>query len=261
MMVGEPFIAIDNCTRPLGGELLCSMLTQDKVSPRILGFSKAPPVSTGAFAAANGNNLEISGDLIRRSVRSQIDAKVEQPENRSFNSDPVTEAMNGRPALVAAALTILRAYQVAGLPAKPKPLGSFEAWSERVRGALMWLGCADPVESMNELRKADPVRESIRGVMGEWDAAFHSRHVTVAEVIRGATEMRESDYGGKPEIALPDFRDVLMDIVGRGGVLNARALGNWLSSKQNTIVDGRQFARMGERDGVAVWALKEEPGK
>lgn len=146
LMTGEPFIAIDNCTRPLGGELLCSMLTQEKVSPRILGESKAPPISTGAFNTANGNGLIIKGDLTRRTLRSRIDAKIEQPETRAFAFDPVEKAMKNRPALVVAALTVLRAYHVAGRPEKPLPLGSFEAWSDLVRGALMWLGAADPVE-------------------------------------------------------------------------------------------------------------------
>jgi putative DNA primase/helicase len=255
LLVGEPFISIDNVTRPLGGELLCSMLTQDKVSPRILGFSKAPPVSTGAFGTANGNNLEILGDLIRRSVRSQIDAKVEQPEDRSFASDPVVDAMAGRAAYVVAALTALRAYHVAGMPGKPKPLGSFDGWSDRVRGTLIWLGYADPVASMAEMRRSDPVREQVRGIMGEWGAAFQSRNVTIAEVIREATAVSEPEYGGRPEPANPSLRDALMDIAGRGGAINARALGAWLSSKLNTIVDGRQFARMGERRSVAVWAL------
>jgi hypothetical protein len=48
-----------------------------------------------------------------------------------------------------------------------------------------------------------------------------------------------------------------MAVAGRGGALNGRILGNWLDSKQNTIVDGLQFVRMGERRSVAVWALKE----
>jgi len=257
LMTGEPFIAIDNCTRPLGGELLCSMLTQEKVSPRILGVSKAPPISTGAFNTANGNGLVIKGDLTRRTLRSRIDAKIEQPEIRAFAFDPVEKAMKNRPALVVAALTILRADHVAGRPEKPLPLGSFEAWSDLVRGALMWLGAADPVESMNELRKSDPVREAIRAVMGQWFEAAHSQNVTSAEIIKLATETRENAYGSKFEPVRPDFRDALMEVAGRGGALNGRALGNWLEAKQNTIIDGLQFVRMGNRKGVAVWALKE----
>jgi hypothetical protein len=252
LMAGEPFIAIDNCTRPLGGDLICSMLTQEKVSPRILGLSKSPPISTGAFVAANGNNLVIRGDLTRRTLRCRIDAKVEQPENRVFRNDPVNDAMEKRADLVVAALIILRAYHVVGRPKKPSPLGSFEAWSDLIRGALMWLGAADPVDSMNELRKSDPVREAMRAVMGQWYSIIGSQSVTSAEIIGRAVETHLGEF------VHADFRDALMVVAGKGGMLNGRALGNWLESKQDTIVDSRQIMRMGNRQGVALWALWKE---
>jgi hypothetical protein len=41
---------------------------------------------------------------------------------------------------------------------------------------------------MNQLRKSDPVLETLRAVMGEWNAAIGPESVTVAHVIREATE-------------------------------------------------------------------------
>ena len=163
-----------------------------------------------------------------------MDAKVEQPENRPFEFDPVEVAIRNRPNLVVAALTILRAYHVAGRPNKLKPLGSFEAWSDLVRSALVWLGEADPVKSMNQLRKKDPVLEEARSIMEQWREAFGDR-VTVAEVVRYATEMRQSYERAEP--AHPDFRDALMAVAGRGNILSGKALGNWLSAQQDKIVD------------------------
>ena len=248
LMAGEPFIAIDNCTAPLGGDLICSMLTQERVSPRILGYSKAPSLSTGAFIAATGNNLAIKGDLIRRTMLSRIDANMEQPENRVFASDPVATAKARRAELVIAALTVLRAYHVAGRPKKPNPLGSFERWSDLVRGALIWLGAADPVESMNQLRRSDPVLEQIRAVMGQWRAAVGGQNATAADIIREAIDTSDG--------VKSDLREALMAVAGRGGALSGKALGIWLQAHQDRIVDGLYFARMGERQGVAVWALK-----
>jgi hypothetical protein len=263
LMTGAPFIAIDNCTQPLSGDLLNSMLTQDEVSPRILGKSEAPSVSTGAFVTATGNGLVIKGDLIRRTLLCRIDAKVEQPENRPFKCDPVMEAMERRPAFIVAALTMLRAYHVAGQPAKPTPLGSFEAWSDLVRGALMWVGAADPVETMNKLRKSDPVLEVLRAVMGQWREAFGVfESATAAEAIREATATEPDPNGppGKFCLVRPDFRDALMTVAGRGGQISGRALGNWLQASAGRIVDGHRFERMGDRSGVAVWALRLEEG-
>jgi hypothetical protein len=260
LMAGEPFIAIDNCTQPLGGDLLCSMLTEERVSPRVLGLSKTTPISAGAFVAANGNNLVIKGDLIRRTMLCRIDAKVEQPETRVFEVDPVATAMDRRADLVVAALTILRAFHVAAHPLKPDPLGSFEKWSDVIRGAIMWLGAADPVESMNQLRKTDPVLEAIRAVMGQWQLVIGTsttQSVTTAAIIKQAIQMHSGGEG----FINPDFRDALMTVAGRDGMLNAKVLGNWLQAQQDRIVDGLQFVRMGDRQGVAVWALKRETPK
>jgi putative DNA primase/helicase len=272
LMTGAPFIAIDNCTQPLSGDLLNSMLTQEEVSPRILGKSEAPSVGAGAFITATGNQLMIKGDLIRRSLVSLIDAKVEQPENRAFSSDPVIEAMEQRPVFVVAALTILRAYHVAGRPARPPPLGSFEAWSDLVRGALMWVGAADPVETMNRLRKSEPGLEELRAVMGQWRATFGVFESTsTADAIKEATATEPDPNGppGKVVLVRPDFRDALMVVAGRGGQISGRALGHWLQAKAGRIVGSAEepqpdepprpkfyFKRTGERSGVALWALR-----
>jgi putative DNA primase/helicase len=86
--------------------------------------------------------------------------------------------------------------------------------------------------------------------------AFGGQSVTVAEVIRHATEMRQTVYE-RPEPAHPDFRDALMAVAGRGNSLSSVVLGNWLSGQQDKIVAGLRFENMGTRQGVAVWVLKE----
>ena len=116
LMTGDPIIAIDNCSKPLGGDLLCQVLTQLTVKPRILGKSESPTCSTGAFVAANGNNLVLAGDVTRRAILCRLDPKCELPETRIFDRDPVAVAKAERPRLVAAVLTILRAFHVAGRP-------------------------------------------------------------------------------------------------------------------------------------------------
>jgi hypothetical protein len=62
---------------------------------------------------ATGNNLTIAGDLTRRVIMATLDANCERPEMRTFNVDARTEALTHRPELVAAALTVLRAWHVA----------------------------------------------------------------------------------------------------------------------------------------------------
>ena len=50
----------------------------------MLGFSQNRDVTMSALLTATGNNLILQGDLPRRSLRCEIDAKVERPELRVF---------------------------------------------------------------------------------------------------------------------------------------------------------------------------------
>ena len=149
---------------------------------------------------ATGNNLVIKGDLTRRSVVCRLDPKVERPELRQFAYDPIADAKDNRGELVGAVITILRAYHVAGRPARPPRLQSFEVWSDTVRGALVWLGAGDPAGTMDRLRKADPVLASLTAVLSTWRWAFGEQPATVREAIE-ATEFREriARVGGEAE--------------------------------------------------------------
>jgi putative DNA primase/helicase len=253
LMAGDAIIAIDNCEQPLGGQMICQALTQMAVKPRILGKSENPTVSGGAFVTATGNNLIIVGDLTRRTLLCRLDPKHERPETREFKGEPVADAKARRPAYVAAVLTILRAYHVAGRPNKPTPLGSFTDYSDLVRGALIWLGAADPVETMDELRTADPRLGDLRAVASQWAAVVGAERVVGGDVIKRANA-RHSTYEGN-EFLNPEFREALLAVAGRGGTISARALGKWLGANQDRIVDGLSFKHCGTRQGAAVWSL------
>jgi hypothetical protein len=188
LLAGDLIIAIDNCAHPVDSEFLCSMLTQAKVRPRILGRSEAPELPANGLITATGNNLVLVGDLTRRAVICTLNPKVERPELRQFDRDPMAMARENRHAYLAAGLTILRAYHVAGRPDQPAVLGSFEAWSSWVRGALLWLGQADPVSTMEGLREQDPRLEAHITVLTQWMAVIGNARVSTRAIIERATE-------------------------------------------------------------------------
>jgi putative DNA primase/helicase len=109
---------------------------------------------------------------------------------------------------------------------------------------------------MTEIREADPVIASVRMVMSAWREAIGPEHITVARVIKTATEQRRADsYEGRVEFVNEGLREALLVVAGRGGAINSRALGYWLSAHQGRIVDGSRFEQYGTRDGVTVWGL------
>ena len=56
--------------------------------------------------------------MTTRALVCRIDARIAQPETRRFDVDLKVEVPKWRPELVAAGLTVLRAFVVAG-PARP----------------------------------------------------------------------------------------------------------------------------------------------
>ena len=117
---------------------------------------------------ANGNNITIVGDLCRRVIRSRLDAQMERPELREFKGDPADMIMADRGKYIAACLTICRAYIAAGRPGRPQKLASFGEWSDTVRSALVWLGEADPVKSMDLSKAEDPETAALLVMLNEW---------------------------------------------------------------------------------------------
>ncbi|MBR1236542.1 PriCT-2 domain-containing protein [Bradyrhizobium sp. AUGA SZCCT0182] len=145
-MQGDQMVSVDNVTRAVGGDALCTILTEPTWQSRVLGESRNVSVNTNVLLTSTGNNLAFAGDMTRRAILCRMDAEIENPEGRSFEKDLRVWVPHNRGRLVAAGLTVLRAYVVAKRPGldRLQPFGSFEGWSNLVRGALVWLGELDP---------------------------------------------------------------------------------------------------------------------
>ncbi len=257
LLEGDGCVAIDNCETPLGGEFLCQALTQPSLKVRPLGKSVMIEVSTAALFTATGNNLTFIGDMGRRALLCQLDPGVERPELRKFAFDPVQIVKKSRGEFVAAALSILRAYHVAGRPFQVAPLGSFADWSNLVRSALIWLGCADPCDTMDKVRKADPELAQIKLMMTQWDVVVGAKSVTTGQLTALAAETVEVSIGSAvKKLKHPEFRDALLATAGDGQNINGRRLGNWLAKRKERVVDGKKFITTGDRGGQLVWRLE-----
>jgi hypothetical protein len=181
---GDPVVLIDNITGELAGDALCSVLTAGTVQSRTLGASEMVHLSTRVLILATGNNLRLRGDLPRRAVACYLDAKTSNPEDRKFSFDPIAEIRSQRGQLVVDALTILRAYRDAGQPVDLPALGSFEDW-DLVRGALLWLGEADPASTKARLKSDSSDIEEHSTLLRKLLQLFGTeRRFTIAELSR-----------------------------------------------------------------------------
>jgi putative DNA primase/helicase len=267
LMAGFPVIAIDNISSGLGGDLLCQLIERPIIRIRPLGKSEIIEIESRATVYANGNNLVIEGDMTRRTLLSKLDAKCERPEERAFTLDPVARVLARRGDYIAAALTIVRAYMQAGQPEKRAPLQSFGAWSDNVRSALVWLGKADPAESIKEVRASDPVLATLAAALEAWQNVFprpskegeqDSLGETAQQVAAELASFDPTTDDGKNRLAL---RNALLPVANVHGVIDSARLGRWLQKSKGRPVKVHalnavfKFEKAGTRQGFGLWCV------
>jgi putative DNA primase/helicase len=241
LLAGDTAITLDNCEQPLQSSFLCQALTQQKLNIRVLGASKNVETPVNATIFATGNNLTIVGDLTRRTLVCSLDAHCERPELRIFRGNLLETLRAQRGQLVAAALTVLRAWHVSGESVDVSPFGSFDSWSHRVREPLVWLGRADPCETVIKVREDDPKRAALLAVLIQWREAIG---LNVARTVREIINIA---------VTHPDF---LASYRSATVVSNDR-LGRWLAQNEGKIAAGFSLVRAGNTHGYPLWQLIE----
>jgi hypothetical protein len=251
-VAADPMVLIDNITAVLKSDALDAVLTGTEFRDRILGRNEelSLPVRTVFFATAN--NAMLSADLVRRSLHIRLEVMAERPELRTgFRwPDLLGSAIQDRAALLAASMTILRAYVVAGRPrVEMLPMGSYEAWSRVVRAAIVWAGLDDPARTQEGLREtADPEREGIAALLRAWRQTLGDRAVAASELLRRAEDVGEAQ-----------LRDAIQGLVdgATGGMPSAKALGYKLRRIRGRVVAGLVLQRVSEHTEVGTtWRVQ-----
>jgi len=262
LLAGDQLVSIDNCSCALDSPFMCMVLTQPLVQSRILGFSKTASIPNNALLGANGCNFSFAGDMLRRGLTGRLDAGVEKPWEREFQTeDPVIVFRRDRARLVTAALTVLRGYVAARRPRQAGvPLGGFEGWARVVRDTLLWLGAADPTLTIEATRRADPARQSLETVVTQWREVLGDRTLTTRTVIEEACGGNIDPTTGNPNRLAywhPEFRNALLDVANDQGRVSADRLGKWIRDNLHKVVGQYRLAAGTLRDGNARWKLEQ----
>lgn len=251
-MAGDPVLLFDNVKQVIGGDALEAMLTGTAIASRVLGTSDDLSLDWRALMIFSANNATLSTDLVRRSLHVRLESKVERPEERTGFKFPdiLDHARAERASLLGAALTILRGYFAAGCPKVPmRTMGSFDAWSRVVRGAMIWAGCPDPAETQEALREvSDTDLSALEVFFKAWHRRYKADRVTCADVLR------DVDRASTPLDAA--LKDALLSFCDdHGKPPSAKRLGARLRNYRSKIVAGLvlQSTEKGER-GV-MWRV------
>lgn len=238
LVQGDPVITIDNIEQPVRSDEFCTVLTSEEWQCRVLGASGNRTVATNVLFLLNGNGLVFEGDISTRVLMCRMDAAVENPSARRFDRDLLTYVPQHRPELVVAALTVLRAFVVAGRPGldKIESYGRFEDWSNLVRGALVWLGEPDPLLTRRDIDAHDPEREALSTLLRAWREIFGPGKAVTAKMLidrAGADYDTEADGGETVSERLQEALEALTP-----QWHSAKSLGRVLTKISGRIVDG-----------------------
>jgi Bifunctional DNA primase/polymerase, N-terminal len=247
ILSGLAIISLDNCSHDLGGELLCQIAERPVIRIRVLGRSAIPECECHTAVFATGNNITFKGDMVRRGVVCNLEARDERPELRAFRRDTLRQAAANRETYVAAALTIMRAYLAAGAPSVCGPFGSYAEWSTMVRSPLVWLDEPDPVASVDATLIEDPELAELREWFVLWLAEFKLDEPYTSAGFAEAARAAPIGFNPNP------LKEFLLRVAGdKNGDISTKRLGEWLHRNCGRV------ARVERPNGSAsrYWMIK-----
>jgi hypothetical protein len=174
-----------------------------------------------------------------------LDPGCEVPAAKSFlQPNLLADVKADRGRYVSAALTIVRAWIVAGKPAAAcKAVASYGAWSDHCRQPLLWLGQPDPAMAIFEGMAEDPDREVLGRLLSAWHGQFESDATMVRAVVK---RMNETTAG------VEELRDAVSD-TGQRFPINRRSFGWWLKHHAGQIVGGFKLVKSTAKLNAEAW--------
>ena len=184
-------LLIDNLRRQLDASSVAAALTAPYWEDRVLGKSEMVRFPIRCVWIATGNNPQFSNEIARRMVRIRLDPHEDQPWLRKGFRHPnlLAWVWQNRARLVAACLTLGRAWTAAGMPRHDKTIGSFEGWAQVMGGILEVAGVPGFLGNLKEMyERADAEGAAWRGFVAQWWERFGTAEVGVADLFELAQQ-------------------------------------------------------------------------
>lgn len=213
----------DEVGSPFGGRTWNALITAWPTwSDRAVRTSESPQLPARTCWVVSANNLLLQGDTARRSLFVRLEPLEERPEDRTGfrNPDLMATVTQEQPRLLAAAMTILRAFHLAGRPrVAAQAVGSFSAWDSLVRQAVLWAYGHDPIAARRDMEVVvDQTRNAWPSIVDSITTVLGDRTFTAKEAMHAvfgpngtdaAKEAVDLLLSGKPVTASGFSRAVL----------------------------------------------------
>ena len=228
----QPILFLNNLTSDLESPMLAQMLTERKADVRPFGKNtETVPVDCGSMTVlANGNNVKVVGELVRRCVSCRLDTKMELPEQKTYRNNPLAMILNDRGKYLTAVFTIVNAFRKSKARPQIIRLNDFEQWSRFVQAPLVWLGEADPLQSQDDLRARDPSRNAVRNRVGALVKHFWREPQFAAKQVYDKTMLKDQTGGWLHAELFEAFSN------DDGEPLSPKSIGRLLTNSENRVV-------------------------
>lgn len=247
LLAGASIIAFDNIETAVKGAALCTCITEEVYSDRILGVSETASAPCGAIIMLNGNNVSIEADMCTRVIPCTLDAGVENPHLRQFNLDIKKYVAENRPQMVVDILTVIRAYLCSC--EKVASASRFPDWSRFIREPLVWVGEADPMDSAQDMASRDPVKNALGDILEALYGFYKDKSFLARDTIANGL-----DYNQKKRLILETLEAAIKTTMTD---LTARSIGRYFEKNRNRIVNGMKLVNTdAKKDNNVLWRVE-----
>jgi hypothetical protein len=225
---GQPVVVLDNLPNGyvIRSPVLSSLLTQEDWGDRVLGSTASVTMPNDRLWIVTGNALRTGGDNGRRAMWVRLDPDCPDPDQRDgFRVGDLRPWLRAKASTVVAALvTMVRAWLAAGAPTVRVRKGDYSEWASMLAGLLAFLEVDGWMADRDQVQDQDDELQEWQAFLEMWREKLGDQPVQTGAVIA----------------ALPDH------VPRKGDDLpSAKQLGAWLKSRE-----GRYF---GTHKLVKVW--------
>jgi len=251
LLKGQTVATIDNIEGGLWAPSLAAAITSRTWEDRVLGGNRIVAIPNRVTWLATGNNVKLAGDLPRRCIWVRMDAKMARPwlrDKANFKHPNLIQwADENRGTILAAMLTVTRAWVNAGMPEAPSLtiLGGFESYCRVVGGLLAFMGVGGFLDNLSEMYdQTDTETPQWEAFLEMWHETLDSRAITAAELDGLLKE--------KAELCA-----VLPDVISDTEIKNYSVRLGQKLAKRNGVryPNGFTLAKAGEKKRAVTWQV------
>jgi hypothetical protein len=261
LLDGSSVAVIDNVNTILKSGSFSSVLTCTTYGGRLLGKTEKLELIHRTVWMATGINIQLGGDMPRRCYLVRMDPECPRPEKREGFKHPELKdwILTNRGKVIAAILTICRAWTRAGAPLPPSSvpiMGSFEHWRSAVGGILQHCGIKEFLGNLDELyEESDTEGPEWERFFEKWYELWGEKGITVAFIVDSLRNERDAPIDQQLASFLPDSIAEVWSLPGKF----SHKLGYELAHHNGRIFpNGLRLKKGPTSHKVATWIVRRK---